>query len=222
MVQQTLFEECPLCNQGAVVWRDSDAVYRCEHCNLTLKERRLLGLFKKGHFSVSHLGEGDYTLAGQSLRRIALLPDSLKVMIGNVYTDQKLAKLAGGSLEVIRPVRTILAQIILEQLDEVKLKREMAKLNDLYPETLVEVGKMIVMDFSSPVSFRVPINKITNGMVLLEDVKGKDGRPLLKKNTVLSTNLIRILRSHHERSNIKNTVLVTSSEHVKGNGNGKK
>jgi hypothetical protein len=119
MTQQTLYQECPLCNQGAVVWRGAEAVYRCQHCHLTLEERRLLGFFKKGHLGVNRLPEGDFSLAEQSLSKVTLASDPFKVVLGNVYTDQQLAELASGSLEVIRPVRTILAQIILEQLNEV-------------------------------------------------------------------------------------------------------
>ena len=118
MAQLTLYQECPLCNKGAVVWHDAGAVYRCEHCHLTLKERPILGLFKKGRFEVSDLGAGDYILAEQSLHKVALLPDLLKVVLGNVYSDQQLEALANGSLEVVRSVRTVLAQIILEQLNE--------------------------------------------------------------------------------------------------------
>ena len=118
MTRPTLYKECPLCNQGAVVWNDAESVYGCEHCDLTLTGRSVLGLFKKGRFGVSSLGGGDYTLAGQSLNKIALMPDPLKVVLGNIYTDQQLAEIAGGSLETIRPVRTVLAQVILEQLNE--------------------------------------------------------------------------------------------------------
>ena len=118
MARQSLFEACPLCDQGVVAWREAEAVYACEHCGLTLKERALLGLFKKGRFGVAHLGEGNFTLARQGLNKAALLPDALKVVLGNVYPDQQLAAMANGSLEVIRPVRTVLAQIILEQLNE--------------------------------------------------------------------------------------------------------
>jgi hypothetical protein len=38
--------------------------------------------------------------------------------LGNVYTDEQLAEIAGGAIDDIRPVRTMLAQIILEQLKE--------------------------------------------------------------------------------------------------------
>jgi hypothetical protein len=85
---------------------------------LTLKERSLLGLFRKRHFAVTDLGEGDYTLARQSLKNVTLPPDPLKIIIGNVYTDSQLAALALGSLDMLRPVRTVLAQVILEQLNE--------------------------------------------------------------------------------------------------------
>jgi ribosomal protein S27AE len=115
--QTTLFAECPLCNQGAVVWQD-DAVYYCDHCGLTLKERAVLGVFRKGHYGVSNWGEGDFSLAAQSLKGVALSPSALQIALGNAYPDAQLAALAGGALTVVRPVRTVLAQIILEQLNE--------------------------------------------------------------------------------------------------------
>ena len=119
MAQDILYKECPLCVQGAVVKQDSDSLYRCTHCGLTLKERSLLGLFKKGHLVVTDFGEGDFSLARQSLKGVALPPDPLKITLGNVYTDPQLAQIAGGSLDILRPVRTVLAQVILEQLNEV-------------------------------------------------------------------------------------------------------
>ena len=118
MKQQTLYEECPLCNQGSVVFDNDAGVYRCSQCNLTLKERTLLGIFNKNHFGIETLGDGDFSLAEQGLKNISLPPDRLKVVVGNVYSDQQLAQIAGGSLDVVRPVRTVLAQIILEQLKE--------------------------------------------------------------------------------------------------------
>lgn len=119
MAQEILYKECPLCTQGAVVGTGSGATYRCTHCGLSLKERSLFGLFKKGHLTVADFGQGDYTLARQSLKDVALPPDPLKIIIGNVYTDTQLAALANGSMELLRPVRTVLAQVILEQLNEV-------------------------------------------------------------------------------------------------------
>jgi len=116
--QDILYEECPLCNQGTVVFDHDGSVYRCSLCNLTLKERTLLGIFNRNHFGVKTLGEGDFSLAEQGLKNISLPPDQLKVVIGNIYTDKQLAEIASGSVDIVRPVRTILAQIILEQLKE--------------------------------------------------------------------------------------------------------
>lgn len=119
MSQDTLYKECPLCIQGAVVATGSSSTYRCNHCGLTLQQRALLGLFRKGRFAVTDFGEGDYTLARQSLKGIALPPDTLKIVLGNVYPDSQLGAVASGSVETLRPVRTVLAQVILEQLNEV-------------------------------------------------------------------------------------------------------
>ncbi|MBN1218040.1 MAG: hypothetical protein JXM69_03850 [Anaerolineae bacterium] len=118
MTRQILYQECPLCNRGTVAWNEAESAYRCGQCGLTLKERAVLDLFRKGRLGVSYFGEGDYSLARQSLNKVALPPDLLKVTLGNVYPDPQLAELAAGSLEIIRPVRTVLAQIILEQLNE--------------------------------------------------------------------------------------------------------
>jgi hypothetical protein len=93
-------------------------LYRCTHCGLSLQERSLLGLFKKGRYAVAEWSEGDFSLAKRSLAGVALPPDPLKVVLGNVYTDSQLAAIAQGSVELIRPVRTMLAQVILEQLNE--------------------------------------------------------------------------------------------------------
>jgi ribosomal protein S27AE len=116
--QETLYEECPLCNEGQVVAADG-ALYRCDQCDLTIKKRSLLGILRKNQFGIESLGQGNYSLAGQGLDKISLPPEQLKVVIGNIYDDQQLASIAGGSLEIVRPVRTILAEIILEQLKEI-------------------------------------------------------------------------------------------------------
>ena len=118
MTAQILYKECPLCNQGSVVLADNGSVYRCEQCQLGLKEQAMLGIFKKVRYVVTSFGPKNYTLAMEGLSNVALGPDQLKVAIGNVYTDEELAKIAEGSFETLRPVRTILAEIILEQLLE--------------------------------------------------------------------------------------------------------
>jgi hypothetical protein len=136
---ETLYEECPLCNQSPVVLDNEGGVYRCGHCGLTLKERSLLGLFKKGHFGIVQLGEGDFSLAEPELKNIVLPPDRLKIVLGNTYTDRQLAAIAAGSLDAIRPVRTILAQIIFEQLKE-SCYLQINGLRRGYGQPLVEGG----------------------------------------------------------------------------------
>lgn len=116
MMQETLYKECPLCAQAPVALHGE--VYRCENCGLTLKEKAVLGLFHKGKYGVVSLGEGDYGLAMASVQDAVLVSDPLKIVLGNVYTDSQLAEIAGGNIQAIRPVRTVLAQIILEQLRE--------------------------------------------------------------------------------------------------------
>ncbi|MEW5959046.1 MAG: hypothetical protein AB1801_15040 [Chloroflexota bacterium] len=118
MSQEALYQECPLCVVAPVTLDNSQGVYRCRQCGLTLKSRPVWGLFHKNHFGVIELGAGEYSLAWPGLKNVSLAPEALKVVIGNVYTDEQLAQIAGGNLEVIRPVRTVLAQIILEQLKE--------------------------------------------------------------------------------------------------------
>lgn len=117
MTQQTLYKECPLCTQSSVDLQ-ADGTYQCKSCGLTLKERSILGIFKKEHFSITSFGQGDFTLAQTGLKDVTLTPDPLKIVIGNIYKDEELADIASGNIETISPVRTILAQIILEQLNE--------------------------------------------------------------------------------------------------------
>ena len=116
MAQETLYQECPVCAQSPVVRQDS--LYKCANCGLALKHKAILGLFNKNKFSVVDFGEGDYSLAIEAVKGVALSPDSLKIVLGNAYTNAQLAEIAGGNIKVIRPVRTVLAQIILEQLRE--------------------------------------------------------------------------------------------------------
>lgn len=118
MAQEPLFKECPLCNQSPVTYREEERVYRCSHCGLTLQERAFLGLFNKGRFVVTDLGRQESKLAQTVLNTTALPPDRLKIVLGNIYSEQELGRIARGELELIRPVRTVLAQIILEQLKE--------------------------------------------------------------------------------------------------------
>lgn len=117
MAQETLYKECPLCIQTPVILQDS-GVYRCNQCGLTLKDRSMFGLFRKGQCGIVTLGRGKFSLVEPELEKISLPADPLKIVIGNMYTDQELAEIAQGKVEVIRPVRTMRAQLILDQLNE--------------------------------------------------------------------------------------------------------
>jgi hypothetical protein len=117
MTGETLYKECPLCEKAPVT-AQAGGQYVCNNCQLTLKDRSILGLFRKGKYGITGLGEGDYALARKSISEVLLPPEPLKVVIGNIYTDGQLAEIAGGNVDVIAPVKTILAQIILEQLNE--------------------------------------------------------------------------------------------------------
>ena len=117
MTQETLYKECPLCGQSPVVAKGGSE-YGCENCGLTIKDRSVLGMFKKGQYGVESLGRQSYGLADNAMKDVSLAADPLKVAIGNVYTDQQLADIAAGNIDAIKPVQTILAQIILEQLRE--------------------------------------------------------------------------------------------------------
>ena len=117
MAQPTLYNECPRCAQAPINLQPT-GIYRCGKCGLALKEQSVLGLFKKNHFSVTDLGPGKFTLAQAGLTNKRLPLDKLKIVLTNIYSDDQLAQIAAGNFEVIRPVRTILAQIILEQLNE--------------------------------------------------------------------------------------------------------
>lgn len=75
-------------------------------------------LFKTGKFEVITLGQPDFFVAEQSLLGVPLTKDRLKIALNNVYTNKQLSALAMGDLTVLRPVQTVLAGIILEQLRE--------------------------------------------------------------------------------------------------------
>lgn len=113
---KTLYQTCPLCEQGAVTEHGSR--YRCQACGLSINERSILGVFRKGRYGVAEFGTGDYTLAAP-LKQVALTPEPLKIALGNVYTDADLAAIAQGNMDKLRSVQTVLAQIILEQVNEV-------------------------------------------------------------------------------------------------------
>ncbi len=116
--QTILYKECPLCTQGEVIWSQVASLYRCEQCGLSIKDGSFLKFFNKGRYIITDFGQGDYRLAEQGLLKVALPPDPLKVAIGNVYADETLAQIAAGNTDLLRPVRTVLAEIILEQLNE--------------------------------------------------------------------------------------------------------
>lgn len=118
MEKEILYNECPLCNQAEVRFNSQTNQYHCADCGLTIKDRSILGIFKKGRYGVTSLGAENYPLAEHIINGAALPPESLKVLVGNIYTNAELAELAAGNLDIIRPVRTVLAQIILEQLRE--------------------------------------------------------------------------------------------------------
>jgi hypothetical protein len=96
--------------------RQNDGLYGCKQCGLQLKDRSVFGLFKKGQFGLVRLGQGQYSLVEPE--RIILPAEPLKIVIGNIYTDQTLAEIAQGQVEQLRPVQTMRAELILEQLNE--------------------------------------------------------------------------------------------------------
>lgn len=113
----TLYKACPYCMEAPVSLQEGS--YICPSCGLTLKERAVLGLFKKGRYAITELPEGNFELVTPELNNIVLKPDALKIVIGNIYTDEQLAEVCNGNVDIIAPVKTVLAQIILEQLNEV-------------------------------------------------------------------------------------------------------
>jgi hypothetical protein len=117
MTQETLYKDCPLCLQAPISLKGD--IYQCDNCGVTLKERSLLGILHKGQFSVEKLPDtGDYETATTSIENIRLPAETLKVVLSNIYKDAELVQIARGDFELMRPVQTILAQIILEQLRE--------------------------------------------------------------------------------------------------------
>ncbi len=117
MIQQNLYKECPVCMQAPVVLQNTD-MYSCQACGLSLKEHAVLGIFKKGQYALVTLGDNNFTVAEASLKDVVLAPDPLKIALGNIYRDEQLAEISNGNADLINPVKTILAQIILEQLNE--------------------------------------------------------------------------------------------------------
>lgn len=115
MAQETLYKVCPLCGRAPVV-RQNNGLYGCKQCGLQLKDRSVFGLFKKGQFGIVSLGQGQYSLVEPE--QVSLPAEPLKIVIGNIYTDQALAEIAQGQVERIRPVQTMRAELILEQLNE--------------------------------------------------------------------------------------------------------
>ncbi|MCB0208221.1 MAG: hypothetical protein KDJ52_02760 [Anaerolineae bacterium] len=113
----TLYKECPFCMEAPISLQEGS--YICENCGLTLNERTMLGMFKKGRYTITQLPAGNFSLIGPELSTVVLKPDPLKVVIGNLYTDEQLAQISEGNIDIISPVKTVLAQIILEQLNEV-------------------------------------------------------------------------------------------------------
>ena len=117
MAQEILYKECPACSLAPVTWQNS-GIYRCPQCGLALKERKRLGFFGKGRFVMVDFGSKRSLFAEKGLKEVSLSPDAMKIAIGNIYTEAELAELANGRVEVINPVKMVLAQIILEQLNE--------------------------------------------------------------------------------------------------------
>jgi hypothetical protein len=117
MTEEILYKECPLCVESPVILDGN--IYRCDNCGLSLKERSIMGIFQKGQFTVEKLPDlGGYSLAASSMKNVKASSEVLTVVLGNIYSDGALSQIAQGNLEVMRPVRTVLAQIILEQLRE--------------------------------------------------------------------------------------------------------
>src|SRR5688572_29682574 len=117
MAQEILYKECPACVLAPVMWQNG-GFYRCPQCGLALKERKRLGFFGKGRFVIVDFGSKRSLLAEIGLKEVALSPDAIKIAIGNIYTEAELAEIANGRVDVINPVKMVLAQIILEQLNE--------------------------------------------------------------------------------------------------------
>lgn len=72
----------------------------------------------RGKYQIDTLGDESYHLAEQALKGVPMSRDRLKISLSNVYSDETLAQLSAGNTESLRPVQTILAEIILEQLRE--------------------------------------------------------------------------------------------------------
>ena len=116
MTQEILYDTCPSCRQGTV--RLQDILYQCSDCGLILKKSKQFMFLSAGKYEVVKLGTGSSGVAEQAMQGQVFTPELLKITLNNIYSDEQLEQLAAGNQSILRPVTTILAGIILEQLRE--------------------------------------------------------------------------------------------------------
>ncbi|MDM8530481.1 hypothetical protein QUF63_04865 [Anaerolineales bacterium HSG25] len=116
MTEEILYDTCPSCRQGVV--RLQGSLYQCANCELTLKESKRFMVLNAGKYEVIKLGTGSFDVTKQAVQGQSFTPEVLKITLNNIYSDDQLTQLAAGDQSVLRPVTTVLAGIILEQLRE--------------------------------------------------------------------------------------------------------
>ncbi len=116
MTQITLYPTCPLCATGTVT--QQGAVYQCDQCGLTIKESTRFFFVNKGKYQATTLGDTRFGLAEASILNVPMSRDALRISLSNVYSDEVVQNVAAGDTSLLRPVQTVLAEIILEQLRE--------------------------------------------------------------------------------------------------------
>ncbi|MDM8526984.1 hypothetical protein QUF58_02125 [Anaerolineales bacterium HSG24] len=115
-MQQILYDTCPSCRQGAVSLHDT--LYQCADCGLTLRKSKRFIFLNAGKYEVVKLGTGSFGMDEQAMQGKIFTPELLKITLNNAYSDEQLDQLASGDQSILRPVTTVLAVIILEQLQE--------------------------------------------------------------------------------------------------------
>ncbi|MFQ5576255.1 MAG: hypothetical protein ACE5G8_04620 [Anaerolineae bacterium] len=91
--------------------------YHCPACGLALVEGRLLGIWFRGRYRVTSIGD-EYSLARPGIAGRSFSAAELRRLAERVYPDAALAAFAGGDFERLRMPSSVLAQILLEQLRE--------------------------------------------------------------------------------------------------------
>jgi len=148
-----LFSSCPVCEHAPLAAVGKR--YQCAHCGLIVKPKRLLGFKSHDQYVVKNIGSA-YGLAKPGIVGRTVHLNELKKCKECVYSDEELAQVAQGNIDVLHPPSSTLAQILLEQLRETcylevdGLRRAhgpvLEEKGDRFPKGLAPVGGMTWKD----------------------------------------------------------------------------